>query len=740
MHQFDRAILAPCRPTATLQTLSIMSNKDITMVASRSDLLRLYEDLLVAQQLPHLPLTPADLRSIPSTFLAPGDLSFPWPNACLPYRMCLGARGNAVLGQGWTQEAYVQEDKIEETMQKVLHLNENDDFGFWKVVEWEGRRYPVYEQSLHIASSPSQALIWQFCLSLNTQFQLNILHFLPRWRQIAIKTKEMLIAQGFRNIKEAKIPQGMCYLVILKDEDMPESWDKFPMKIEITEIATFRILFSMHSSVVTVQKAFISASKQLISLLNWQLDMGFYSYSSLSQQLHLTLQLPYQRISLSDIDSALVSYYKTAIDCYRNTVKALVQLCGDTKNANESVEGVCEYLAETTVGEYMWKRLDYGTDVTGFEGDIERMRILENMQITANYCLPQPNYLPLPHISAILVKNSPLLVPIQLYLQQYPYSRSHIITQILHLIDALRGETVVPRLDMLHCSKEDKTLFIIPNKRFFGSIDGLLTEIFALFTDLWTQRNAPICAFSGYYEIDMKAFDTFSQIYIESHIAYKAQIGEKEILLHKIEDSSITPGLEELIELYRSISRSKIAFENPIIGWSRGQICAISSENEGNCWYICEDYKAKACNLDLTWLDIVTIIDILLDMHANGLVHWFVSPFTLRRSANSPSISLIFPSLVPALAHLVFAMLPSDFQPFLAPEVREFLQEGVAVECGWQSDVYSVCKLISECKGKEVRHLSLLIGGGLEAGLCPHPGRRPSLQDLRDLVHSVAEK
>jgi len=699
---------------------------------SRPVLLRLLEDLFLAQQLPCQLLTTEDCSRLPSLCAGSVDLVYVWAKSAVPYKGYIGGREGSIRAIGWAEEVGIGVGEMGERLLKVLDLNANSPLGCWKVLATGGKWHPALEWFLY-TKSPLQSLIWQFVLSLNTQFQQEVPLFLPHWRQVATKVKEILLSQGFRNIKEAQNPRGISYLVILQDEDLPASWNKFPLKVEITEKVTFRLYFSMESAVITAQKAFISACKQLISILNWELEVGFYTYTSLSNQLNFLLQLPYSCISLSDIDAVLLSCYNSCISSYRSTAKALVCLYRNSKNANESVEDVCEYMTEVEIGGNHWVKLDYGTERTAFERDCKGLETLKNMQIAGKYCFAQPIAMPIPRLCSILVKHSPLLVPLPHFLQHFPCFRPQVLAKLQDLIENFRRELVLPSLEMLHCTREHGDIFIVPEKGFLGSAEVLGRQVVSLFGELWTQRYREIGDFEGFFEVKFDDFEGISPVFIGFHETYQAKIGEKEILLHKINEFGITPDLEELIELHRSLNGVKTDLENPIIGWSRGK----AGDFEENCWFICEDYSAKAWNCDLTWTDIAAIIDILLDMHAKGLFHWFLSPFTLRRSALSHQITLTFPSLQSCLSPLISLFLPSVFRPFLAPEVQRFLQESVAVDSGAQADVYSVCRLLRESKEREIMHISLVAWEVLETGLCADPGKRPSMQDLAALVQTA---
>lgn len=654
------------------------------------------------KQLPDYP------NSAPSSRVPPGAYVFPGSRSDFNHVIYLTERSPmlAVAYSKNTVFAAAHQGDTERALANILNVNATEPLAIWKLEDRDGWLYPVLEmslfQSIYVHSS-LQDLIWSACGTLDALYKATLLSITSvvlayNSTEVAKQVKAYLQQLGYKKIKESSIPAGISFLVVMSSDEEPEEtkWKRFPMKIDVTGILAFRIYFSLEDAAVTARGHFKNPAKLLIAELNSLLPIGYFNYSSGSDQIQLTLKLHYKTLCTADLAASVKAYYEACVLQYKWTAAALAALHEDAEKAICSLSEVSRYkdlLNEEMQGEFQWIRAERG------QGQL--IKRLEESELP--YLLQRPIY----RVEAgeMRVKTSRFLLPIGRFTEKYPLVTGHLMQLLLELYHNMVTIEVFPTLDMIFCQSNcSMPLRIVPHATFHSDKSLFLAEIVAFgLQQLGNVENLAII--DDIVELNWGYLDKPSRFEADGMVV--ATLGEQRCLLYPLSKSPATSLFARNYCCYKSLLGHLKDYPNPLQGWTEAPADLCNAEDPlDSQYYMCERY-----DYELTTLTALSVVSKaakeLEQLHAAGYCHWFISPVTIRTAGNQ-EIAIVLPCLSPAFSSFIFSFLPEQGRAFIAPEVRRYLSEGVTVADPYSADVYSLCRVISSHFGVLLESTSAL--------------------------------
>jgi len=678
----------------------------------------------------------AQLCEFPCSRLRDRAVVFPGSQSALTHVLYVGVlERNVLLIVAYSKYLRCAKEDRPETLQKVLEINQNESGCIWRLEKRNETECLLAEMTLHLSQNPASAKtqLWSACANLDLLFKKNGPNLgkiqLVTATSVVSKVRDFLTKLGFQRIKETQIPNGCSLLVVLSNDELSESspFRRFPLKVDITGILAFRIYFSISDAAVTATEPFRTAVKQLLPQLNWILPVGYYNYSTQSNQIQLTLKLHYKLLPIEDLDTCIKAYYDCVISGYNNTVKAIASLYEQCQRSKVEVEDVFLYLTlveeEARGGVYL-EQVEYRAEEKAQQvEDLKLVGTLISDPATARYFLPSPYFL------SDITNSIYRKIPINSYVStefctHFPMLRSQFCIQIASLCDRLRAVGVFPTMEMVQASS-DLRLVIVPGKGFHSEPTRFLRECLEIFTK--AEVGEEIDENSEYF-LDLRSFSDFNtKKNTQKCQVVQAYIGSERYYLHPLRD--VPSGFAVLLAGYRSRLSLVLEVENTLAGWTKNDKIEHKLPIQGS-GYICERAKLGLWTCQNPLQESYQLLLLLEELHNSGNFHLFLSFGSIRKDQKSSRLALILPCLDLVFADLLDSFLGQQWAEFQAPEVQAYLACGQPLESPKKADIYSLCTVVRAVLGK--------IGEGfrglddlLRRGTSSDPQIRPQLLDLK---------
>lgn len=667
------------------------------LVPEASERLFLIQETLGIHNVHYKQLPTSLLAQTPSHRLTSGAFVFPGSKFHFNHTIYLSeTRGRTLLAVAYSKSTIraVIGKETEQLLLSILNANAMEIVVLWKLEERKDSVFPVLEMALF--PPYTKELIWAACGTLDDRFKATVSSIAPvlNSTEVAKVVQTFLHNKGFRKVKEASIPAGVSYLVVMLDDQKPEEsqWKRFPLKIDITDILAFRIYFSLNDAAVTAQGHFRNAAKTLIAELNPKLQVGYFNYSSSSNQIQLTLKLHHHSLTPADLALSVGAYFDTCVLQYQWTVRALAVLHQDMQRADHSLSQVSDYadLVSEEVQEFQWTRL---------EGEVLLLQELAASELP--YLLPRPFYRS--RAGKVSVKTSPQLLPFSHYVEKYPLIAGKLLRLLLELYTHLVPVEVFPTMDMVFCMHNcSMPLRIVPGVGLHRDKSRFLGELVAFGLAQLSNLN-DFSPAGDITELNWSYFETPRPCEVDGMM--RADLGGQRCLLYPLkEEPNVSFSTD--YSLYTSLLGQIQTYPNPLLGWTKGPR-----------HYLCERYDSELTPCTVPVLS--KAARQLQQLHTAGYCHWFLSPVTIRVDG-----VLVLPCLSPRFSSLVCSVLPECCLAYLAPEVKRYLKEDLPVTDGFAADVYSLCQLFASAS------LSRALRAVVDRGKCEDWRFRPTLDEV----------
>ena len=708
---------------------------------------------------------------LPSMRLNPST-TFVFPGSKYKYKhdhyLCVTEKNvlEACYAQDSKMQSLSDEDKTDLLM-KVLDVNARETLAIWKVEERPGYCFPVMELTLYIRPEDKNGkkAIWSNCAQTDVHFKTQLPYILASSvsgiPEVGAKLMNFLQNKGFRKIKESTLPSGLSYLVILSSDEEPEScrWKRFPLMIEVTGCVCFRVFFSLNDAAVVARNAFARDAKVLIAKLNGRFAVGYYNYSSGSNQIQYVLKLHYKTLTKEDFGRSLASYYDTCVVHYKWTVAAFDALHERTINLLESLNE-SDITEDDRINEEMQNPIKWikvgvaktakeeekaGTEVRQPQEnprketkiDINLLEKLTSNPKLADYFLPPPVFKlkEKKEETWVFVRFSSHFDRSLSLLTHLPYDISAVIESLMTLVTALKSVDVYPTMDMLYHQIYTPTkLIIIPDV-------GLHTDLirfendaldFALKLPSRSKFTMSIRGFEVDYSIKFEDFDRLRRVEGYEDIA-EMKLGDVRHLLYRLKESPENHKFRVLFEQYKSLLNRIGSYPNPLQGWTEANsdfIMNMPRTSLGNqFFFMCEEYKLAIWNGTDPIPTLIQVGKYLQSLHKRGYCHLFLSPLTIRQDSRTHTTVIVLPSCIPTYFKLIHSFIPRQMAGYIAPETYKCLQEGEITGNMDTADVFSLCTVIAgKMTQREgaIRDLATVVNRGISE----NPRERPLLSEV----------
>jgi len=696
--------------------------------------------LLHDKAVTYTPISALSASDIPSSCLKNWGVTYPGSASDLPSRQFLTLENNRATLTVCSRQLEFPRNEGRKVLFQLLDFNTSETQCFWVLEEREERCFPYARMTLILSANEVHAKqqIWLACGLIDRLFRegsrrLRTAQSLTPL-EIGRMVKSIFAMKGFTKIKETQIPYGHSVLVIAANELESESstTKRFPIKVDVTGILAFRIYFSIRDAAVTATEPFRTAVKQLLPQLNWILPVGYYNYSTQSNQIQLTLKLHYKLLSIEDLETSIQAYYDCVISGYNDTVKAIASLYEQSKRENVEHVDVYSHMAfvgEETRGDFYLEKSSLGLEEQ-FELKKELKVLLANRDLVA-FFLPNPCYF-CEVSSAFYFKTSQNLSRFAEFVTNSFSLRSLLYSKILALFMQLRPVGLFPELENVYVSN-DFSLVILPNRRFHTDSTRFLRECFELFEMIGSGEGG-----KGNSEYFLQ-FATFSDFTIEetgnNSQVLRAEIGSEAYFLHTLSD--MNRDFSTLLAAYRSRLSTLRDQKNSLIGWTQRDESVLIPKDVKSRLYICERAKLGLWTCQNPLQECYQLLLLLEELHNSGNFHLFLSFGSIRKDPASSRLALILPCLDLVFADLLDSFLCQQWAEFQAPEVQAYLAFQTPIQNPYCADIYSLCKVVSITMRNYWETGSNGLQAILQQGLSVSPQIRPKLYTIKAAFEKV---
>lgn len=703
----------------------------------------------------------ADPLQTPSSRLLRNTFAFPGSKSNFNHVLFVAeVRPHVLLAVAYSKNT-VQTSGKEELLGRLLELNASESTALWKLEERRESVFPVLEMTIWLCGGEGRKedLVWKGCGGLDVLYKSKVATLTPMLlldtNEVGRKVRDFLEATGFKKVKESSIPFGRSYLVVMSSDEEPEEsrWKRFPLKIDVTGILVFRIYFSLDDAAVTGKGRFPAAAIHLLARLNSILPVGYFNYSSGSNQIQLTLKLHYKTLSAADLTTSIKAYYDASIVHYKGTVPSLGTLYGDVEGANRSISEITSYfqlVQEDMQGEFHWVRLNYADKEPQTELDL--LQILANRQEMTPYLLPKPIYKQ--DHRGVYVKVSRQLTQVVEYGRKNLQMQGYLYQLILPLFDTLAQIGIFPTINMIFCSATSPIqLVLVPGKGLHRNREQFLSDLAETgIGTLSLEKSTTNFSDSESIRMDWNLFEVPTRTSLDGILLSKVGLGSQDCLLYLLQESPRKPAFASDFANYTSARGRLESYPNALQGWTEApqllaslekptdldetagsEETAASDTSLGPQYYICERYEYMMWRGNEIVQTLCQVGSNLQTMHSEGYCHWFISPLTIRQHyRGGGEVVVVLPTLQPAFSAFIYSFIPAFYRKFIAPEAKKQIKEGILVESLFAADVYSLCRVIAS---------KLKVSSALPAlqetvarGLSEDWRERPALSEVNDLL------